>query len=154
MEAAISTDIRITSPAFGQEGMIPEKYTCDGQKINPPLIISNIPAGTRSLALIVDDPDAPQGTFTHWLVWNIEPIEMIEEDCIPGIEGINSSGKKGYTGPCPPSGMHHYHFKVYALNEKLSLNTEAVKEMLLEAMKGHILGTGQLIGVYSRVGES
>jgi len=152
METIVSTDIQVSSPAFGNLEEIPEKYTCDADNINPPLIISNLPSGTRSLALIMDDPDAIRGTFVHWLAWNIPPTESIPEGLSKATEGTNSSEKKGYMGPCPPSGTHHYHFKVYALDQTLSLEAGAVEEMLTAAMEHHILGTGVLIGLYTREG--
>jgi Raf kinase inhibitor-like YbhB/YbcL family protein len=99
--------LTIGSPVFANKGFLPAKYTCDGTNINPPLTIENIPDGTKSLALIVDDPDAPAGTFDHWIVWNIRPKEMILENTTPGTEGKNSFGKKHYNGPCPPAGNAH-----------------------------------------------
>src|ERR1051326_390288 len=120
--AVETTKLTIGSTAFVSNGFIPEKYTCDGQNINPPIAIKNIPSGTKSLAVIVEDPDAPGGTFVHWIIWNLKPQETIfEESSANGIEGKNSFGYKKYDGPCPPSGTHHYHFKVYALDTLLSL---------------------------------
>jgi hypothetical protein len=130
--------------------MIPSKYTCDGDNINPPLTIKNIPKQTKSLALIVDDPDAPSGTFDHWITWNIPPVETIGENSAPGSHGRNGSGRNGYMGPCPPSGTHHYHFKVYALDTKLTLQEGANKKQLENAMKGYILAMGELIGLYKK----
>ena len=111
----------ISSPAFENEGIIPSKYTCDGEDINPPLEVDNIPEGTKTLAIIVEDPDAPKGTFDHWIIWNIPPERLIEEDRVPGMRGKNSAGKTGYYGPCPPSGYHRYYFKVFALDNSLDL---------------------------------
>lgn len=151
MEPIIINNIKVSSPVFGGEKPIREKYTCDGQKVNPPLKITNIPVGTQSLAIILDDPDPLSQTFVHWVVWAIVPGETIDEDSVPGVEGTNSSEQIGYVAPCPPGGTtHHYHFKVYALDTKITLESGAVKEMLLEAMNGHILGSGELIGLYGR----
>ena len=111
-----------------------------------------MPEETRSLALIVDDPDAPGGTFVHWVVWNIPPKNKIEEDSIPGRQGTNSFNKKDYGGPCPPSGMHRYFFKVYALDTKLDQPEGAGKQDVEKAMAGHVLAYGELIGLYSRGG--
>jgi Raf kinase inhibitor-like YbhB/YbcL family protein len=140
----------VESPDFNQNGHIPLQYTCDGENINPPVNISNIPEGTKTLALILEDPDAPNGTFTHWLLWNIYPGDPITEKTSLGTSGINSFGKTGYGGPCPPSGTHRYYFKVYALDRELSIVAGEDKNSLLEAMEGHILATGELVGRYSR----
>lgn len=149
--ATITTSaLKISSPSFEHEEFIPAEYTCDGKEVNPPITVKNIPEGTKSLTLVVDDPDAPKGTFHHWLIWNIEPSEVIDENSAPGTEGKNSSGKNGYKGPCPPFGTHHYHFKVYALDEKLDLESGADKTMLDEYMKDHILASGELIGLYRK----
>jgi len=142
--------LRMTSPAFENKGSIPSKYTCDGRDVNPPLKIEDIPKETQSLVLIVDDPDAPAGTFDHWIVWNIPPTERIEENSVPGTEGLNDLRKYSYGGPCPPSGTHRYFFKVYALDTKLSLNPNSRKRDLEKAMTGHILAKGELIGLYRR----
>ena len=143
-------ELIITSPAFENEGVIPSKYTCDGENVNPRLNIDGLPEGTESLVLIVDDPDAPMGTWDHWTVWNIPPSERIEEDSVPGTEGLNDFGKHSYGGPCPPSGTHRYFFKVYALDTKLNLNGSSRKKDVEKAMKGHILAKGELIGLYKR----
>ena len=124
-ERGVPMKITVTSSAFKEGGMIPSKYTCDGDEISPPLDWSDVPAATKSLALISDDPDAP-------------------------IQGINSSHRTGYGGPCPPSGVHRYFFKVYALDVKLSLGPGAAKKDLEKAMSGHVLGEGQLMGRYKR----
>jgi Raf kinase inhibitor-like YbhB/YbcL family protein len=142
--------LKIMSSAFKYNERIPAKYTCDGIDVNPPLKFRNIPNGTKSLALIVDDPDAPMGTWIHWIVWNITPAEEIDEDTVPGIEGINDFNKNSYGGPCPPSGIHRYFFKIYALNAMLDLNSNARKRDLEEAMKGKIISEGELIGLYGR----
>jgi Raf kinase inhibitor-like YbhB/YbcL family protein len=143
-------ELSITSPAFENNGFIPMRYTCDGEDVNPPLKISGIPGGTQSLVLIVDDPDAPMGTWDHWVVWNIKPSEKIEENSVPGTEGLNSFNKHSYGGPCPPSGMHRYYFKVYALDTKLNLNPNSRKKDVEKAMEGHVLAKGEIIGRYRR----
>ena len=142
--------LTVYSTVFSHKGHIPSEYTCDGKDINPPLEVENIPGGTKSLALIMEDPDAPRGTFDHWLVWNISPNEAIAENINPGISGTNDFGKTGYGGPCPPSGVHRYFFKVYALDTKLELLAGADKKTLFEAMNGHILSEGEIMGLYQR----
>jgi Raf kinase inhibitor-like YbhB/YbcL family protein len=142
--------LEVRSTVFAHNGHIPAEYTCEGRDINPPIEVSNIPEGTKTLALVVDDPDAPKGVFDHWLVWNISPNEAISEGTAPGINGINGFGKTGYGGPCPPSGTHRYFFKVYALNTALSLETGADKKALYDAMEGHILAEGELMGLYQK----
>ena len=116
-------ELIVTSPAFKQEGDIPIKYTCDGEGINPPLQIENLPNETVTLAIIVEDPDAPNGIFDHWLVWSIDPVPTIAENRIIGINGKNSAGKNGYSGPCPPNGVHRYMFFVFALDSDIDLPT-------------------------------
>jgi len=140
----------VSSPAFVQHDYIPKKYTCDGANINPPLVLDKIPKNTKSMVLIVDDPDAPIQTWTHWLVWNIPPTRKIKEQSIPGIEGITDFRLQRYSGPCPPSGLHHYHFKVYALDSLIYLNPRATKRDVEKAMSPHILAFGELIGLYER----
>lgn len=145
--------MEISSPAFENNSQIPSKYTCDGQDINPPLEIKNIPERTQSLVLIVDDPDAPMGTFLHWLVFNINPdASIIDENSIPqgGIQGRNDFGKENYGGPCPPSGTHRYFFKIFALDKKLDLKAGAKLKEVEKAMEGHILDKAELIGIYQR----
>ncbi len=145
------TDLIVKSPAFKNNQMIPSKYTCDGQEINPPLTIEDIPPETESLALVLEDPDAPRGTFDHWIVWNIAPTGKIEENSVPGVVGLNSSGEPEYNSMCPPSGTHRYFFKVYALDTKLNLKPWLTRKKELEkAMQGHILAKGELIGLYRR----
>jgi hypothetical protein len=116
-----SDPIAVSSPAFGNNGTIPAMYTCDGENINPELILADLPENTESLVLIVDDPDAPTGTFTHWTVWDIEPTDTIAENNIPGTQGFNDFGITDYSGPCPPSGTHRYFFRIYSLNTTLGL---------------------------------
>jgi hypothetical protein len=143
-------EIVITSPVFENKGFIPSKYTCDGANVNPPLSIEAAPEGTKSLVLIVDDPDAPMGTWDHWVVWNISPAKKIEENSVPGTEGLNSFNKHSYGGPCPPSGTHRYFFKVYALDTKLELKTNSRKKDVENAIKGHTLAKGEIVGLYKR----
>jgi Raf kinase inhibitor-like YbhB/YbcL family protein len=145
--------LKITSPVFKHNDRIPPKYTCDGADINPPLLVENVPAGTQSLSLIVDDPDAPRGIWVHWVVWNIAPdTKEIKEHTVPSgaQQGINDFRKNSYGGPCPPSGTHRYFFKLYALNAKLNIDRNANKASLEKAMSGHILGQAELIGLYAR----
>ncbi len=145
--------MRLTSSAFENNQFIPAKYTCDGEDINPPLLISDVPEGTKSLVLIVDDPDAPMGTWDHWVVWNINPsTEKIEEGQTPegAVEGMNDFQKHPYGGPCPPSGIHHYHFKLYALDKILDIDASSRKEDVEKAMEGSILAQSELIGLYQR----
>lgn len=148
----------LTSSAFSNNGMIPSQYTCDGKDISPPLRWNNPPAKTKSFALINDDPDAPMGTWVHWVIWNIpasaielkENVEKIGELAGGAKQGMTDFGRVGYGGPCPPSGTHRYFFKLYALDSLLNLAAGARKEELLKAMKGHILAEAQLIGLYKR----
>ena len=140
----------VTSPAFENNGFIPSKYTCDGDNINPVLLIKDAPEATQSLALIVDDPDAPMGTWDHWIVWNISPTEKIEENSVPGTEGLNSSRRHSYGGPCPPFGTHRYFFKVYALDTRLAIEPNSKKKDVEKAMEGHILAKGEIVGLYKR----
>ena len=142
--------MKLTSPEFKHNELIPKKCTPVGDDINPALVIEDIPAGTKSLALIVDDPDAPRGTWVHWVVYDIPVVTRINEDSIPGTQGMNDFGKKDYGGPCPPSGTHRYFFKIYALDKELGLGGKVGKEALENAMKGHILDKAELIGTYKR----
>ena len=142
--------LKLSSPAFNNEGEIPSKYTCDGEGINPALHIENIPEDTKTLALIVEDPDAPHGVFDHWIVWNINTVARIEEQSNPGTSGDNSAGKSGYHPPCPPVGSHRYYFYVFALNVTLDLLAGAGKKELQAAMEGHIIAKGSLMGRYER----
>ena len=145
--------MKISSTAFAHNGQIPKKYTCDGSDINPPLKFEEVPANARSLALIVDDPDAPMGTWVHWVVWNIAPkTAEIKENSVPkgSIQGVNDFRKHAYGGPCPPSGTHRYFFKLYALDMPLNMSASAGKTALESSMKGHILAEAQLLGLYER----
>jgi Raf kinase inhibitor-like YbhB/YbcL family protein len=152
MESNATGSLKISSTAFDHEGVIPSKYTCEGEEVNPPLQIDQIPAGAKTLAIIVEDPDAPNGTFDHWLVWNIPPTKLIGGDVTPGICGKNGGGKTGYYGPCPPSGFHRYYFHVYALDAEIDLEGGADKTALQQAMQGHILAEGVLMGRYQKHG--
>jgi len=142
--------MKITSPEFENGGFIPKKFTCEGQDFNPALIIEGLPEDTKSLALIMDDPDAPMGTWVHWVVFDMPVVSRIEEDSIPGKLGITNSGRRDYHGPCPPSGTHHYFFKIYALDTVLNLNEGISKGALEKAMQPHILDKAQIIGLYKR----
>jgi len=147
----VSTEMKLSSDAFENNGMIPSEYTCDGDDISPVLRISNIPPKTVSLALIMEDPDAPMGTFVHWVAWNISPdIETIGKGESLKNEGVSSFGSTGYGGPCPPSGTHRYFFKLYALDMILEINSNIKKTDLEKAISGHILEKTELIGKYSR----
>ena len=142
--------LSVESPAFENNKLIPAKYTCDGDDVNPPLVIEGIPEEAKTLALIVDDPDAPMGTWDHWIMWNIPPTGKIEENMVPGTEGLNTYGRHAYGGPCPPYGTHRYFFKVYALDTKLTLNPDSKKKDVEKAMESHILAKGELVGLYRR----
>ena len=144
-------DLSVKSPAFESGKPIPKKYSCDGQDINPPLTIEGTPKEAKTLVLVVDDPDAPSGTFDHWVVWNI-PVSTskINENTVPGKEGMNSARQPGYMGPCPPSGTHRYFFKAYALDTELSLGIASKKKDVEKAIQGHIIAKGELMGLYSR----
>jgi len=151
--AAGGGKMKITTTAFQQGGNIPSKFTCDGADANPPLRFEGVPAEAKSLALIVDDADAPGGLFTHWLVWNIDPTTTtVEENSAPanGVQGKNDFGKSGYGGPCPPSGTHRYFFKIFALDRQLDLAAGSKRAQLDAQMRGHIIAQGELIGRYSR----
>lgn len=142
--------MKISSPEFAHNQLIPKKFTCEGEDVNPPLVIEDVPAKAKSLALIMDDPDAPLGTWVHWVVFNLPVISRIEENSIPGKQGITNSGSKEYHGPCPPSGTHRYYFKVYALDRMLDLKEGISKGVLEKTMQGHILAQAELIGLYKR----
>lgn len=151
-------EMKITSQAFEDEGMIPEKYTCDDINVSPPLAWSPGPEGTRTYALICDDPDAPMGTWVHWVLFDL-PVNVNElpegvppeRDLESGAkQGMNDFSKIGYGGPCPPGGTHRYFFKLYALDTEVDLEAGATKSDLLRAMEGHILAENQLMGKYQR----
>lgn len=152
-EVSAVGEIKISSKAFKHNGLIPSKYTCDGADVSPPLTIEGATETARSLALIVDDPDAPAGTWVHWVVWNASPsTKEIHEGSLPqGAQvGMNDFRTRRYGGPCPPSGTHRYFFKIYALDTILSLGPSTTKAALEKAMAGHITAQGELIGLYKR----
>ena len=144
--------MKITSSAFHEGANIPSKFTCDGSDTSPPLQIAGVPSEAKSLVLIVDDPDAPGGLFTHWLAWNIPPqTSSIAEGSAPkGVQGANDFGKSGYRGPCPPSGTHRYSFKIFALDRELELRSGAKRSQVDAAMKGHVIAQSELVGRYAR----
>ena len=156
---AAAQAIRLASPEFADGAAIPIKYTCDGKDVSPALQWSGLPAGTKSLALIADDPDAPGGTFVHWVLYDLPssaselPEGVAKVETLPNgaKQGTNGARSLGYRGPCPPQGNpHRYFFKLYALDAELGLPPGATKEDLLKAMEGHVLAEGQLMGTYQR----
>ena len=150
--------MKLTSSAFAEGAMIPVKYSCNGQDVSPPLAWADVPGGTKALALICDDPDAPAGTWVHWVAFNLPPDLTGLPEGVPaeknpktgGVQGTNSWRRIGYGGPCPPSGTHRYFFRLYALDNALSLSSNATAKDVQAAMKGHILAEAQLIGRYKR----
>jgi len=150
VEQIYHKSLHISSPAFEPGGNIPSRYTCEGEDINPPLEIKQIPAEAKSMVLIIEDPDAPMGTWLHWLVWNIPIVHYINENEVPGDQGLNDSGKIEYGGPCPPSGMHRYYFKVYALDDLLDIPEGSSRGEVEAAMQNHIIAYGQVMGVYQK----
>ncbi|CAN5433568.1 hypothetical protein BH11BAC1_BH11BAC1_02950 [soil metagenome] len=142
--------LTITSPDFHEGKMIPEKFTCEGANTSPAITITNIPKEAVSMVLIMDDPDAPNGGYDHWVVFNIEPGGNILENTVPGIQGANGIGEANYTGPCPPTGEHHYHFKVYALDMMLNLKSGAGKKSVIDNIAGHVIASGEIVGLYSK----
>ncbi|HEY2721823.1 MAG TPA: YbhB/YbcL family Raf kinase inhibitor-like protein [Chitinophagaceae bacterium] len=150
MEREKNDELRVRSIAFSHGGHIPAKYTCEGKNVNPPLEISGCPTETKSLALIVEDPDAPKGVYDHWVVWNIPPNDAIPEDSRPGVGGTNSFGNTDYAGPCPPSGSHRYFFRVYALDTELDIPSGSDKKVLQEAIKEHVVASGELMAHYQK----
>jgi len=150
METAQVVKILLTSPDFNAGEEIPAKHTCDGDNLSPALVLDNIPPEAKSLAIIMDDPDAPSGTWTHWLVWDIPPATEIEENYTGGTMGKNDFGSIGFQGPCPPIGTHRYFIRVYALDVLLGLAAGSTRDELLKAMEYHIIGAGELMGVYSQ----
>jgi Raf kinase inhibitor-like YbhB/YbcL family protein len=150
--AAGGATMKITSSAFHEGANIPSKFTCDGSDTSPPLQIEGVPSGAKSLVLIVDDPDAPSGLFTHWLVWNIPPQtgSIAEGNAPQGVQGANDFGKSGYRGPCPPPGTHRYSFKIFALDRELELRSGAKRSQVDAAMKGHVIAQGELVGRYAK----
>jgi len=142
--------MHISSPEFNYNDYIPSRFTCDGINISPPLDIDHLPTGTKCLAIIVDDPDAPIRPWVHWLAWNIPATQHIKEDCLLKEQGINDFRDHKYGGPCPPYGTHRYFFKVYALDRRLDLPARSSKNELEKAMTGHVIGFGELMGRYRR----
>jgi Raf kinase inhibitor-like YbhB/YbcL family protein len=142
--------MKLTSPAFEQNTLIPKKYTCEGENINPALLVTDIPKNAASLALIMDDPDAPAGTFVHWVVYDMPLAEKIDENSVPGVQGVNGRGADRYAGPCPPSGKHRYYFRLYALDKVLALRKGANRNELERAMKNHVLDKSELMGLYQK----
>jgi Raf kinase inhibitor-like YbhB/YbcL family protein len=150
LEAPLTMEL---TSVFADGEPIPAVYTCDGDESSPPLRIEGIPEDARSLILVVDDPDAPGGTFDHWVAYDIEPVGEIPEDVGEiGVSGRNSAGELGYVGPCPPSGIHRYFFRVYALDTRLGLEEGATKSQVLDAARDHVLAEATLMGTYSRDG--
>jgi Raf kinase inhibitor-like YbhB/YbcL family protein len=153
-----SVTVHLTSAVFGNNTSIPDKYTCNGVSISPPLSWTVGPEGTKSYALIVNDPDAPRGVFNHWVIFNIPAAVYGLDENTPknatvegvGVQGVNGARNTGYTGPCPPSGTHHYIFTLYVLDTLLDTAPNSAKEQVLNAMEGHVLATSVLVGLYSK----
>ena len=150
MKAVNFKPLKITSTAFAEGSVIPAKYTCDGENVSPPIDVGSIPEQTKCLAVIVDDPDAPIRPWLHWMAWDIQTTKHIKEGRIMEAEGKYDFGENKYSGPCPISGIHKYYFKVYALDAVLNLPVDTTKKELEKAMSEHILGFGELTGVYKR----
>jgi len=143
----------LQSPFFSHQSSIPPEFTCDGLDVSPALMIDGVPEGTKSLVLIVEDPDAPRGTWDHWILFNIDPsVRRIEKGGVPSgsVEATNDFGRNYYGGPCPPSGTHHYFFKLYALDAMLDMPGSARKKDIEQAMEGRVLDKTELIGLYAR----
>ena len=152
-EGDFPLEMSLTSPGFQDGCSIPEKYTSEGEDLSPPLVWSGLPDGTKSLALIVDDPDAPLGTWVHWVVFNLPPNleELPEAASLPGVQGLNNFKTNRYGGPCPPSGsQHRYFFRLHALDSTLNLDSSADKKDLIQAVDGHILDQSEIMGAFSR----
>lgn len=145
-------NMKLSSSAFGNKEVVPVEYTCDGDDVSPPLTFADVPNNAKSLAFIVDDPDAPMGTWVHWLVWNVPPnvTGFSKGENIIFLQGKNDFGKLEYGGPCPPSGTHRYYFKLYALDTMLDLQPGTSKKQLEKAMTGHIIEEAKLMRTYSR----
>jgi Raf kinase inhibitor-like YbhB/YbcL family protein len=149
--ATAQSKLTVTSSSFPANGNIPAKYTCQGQQVSPPLQVTGIPSGAKSLALILHDPDAGPKGFTHWVVYNLPTNGKISEDFKGAEQALNGAKRAGYIGMCPPSGVHHYHFMVYALDKDLTLDKSKTDKAALEkAMAGHILAQGDLVGLYEK----
>ncbi|HWF43135.1 MAG TPA: YbhB/YbcL family Raf kinase inhibitor-like protein [Candidatus Kapabacteria bacterium] len=157
--AVMSQTISVTSTAFQNESNIPRRFSCQGDNISPAISWSDVPNGTKSFALVLEDPDAPSGTFIHWVIWNIPASEkglaenIPQQDSLPNgaRQGTNGGNKIGYSGPCPPAGnAHRYYFRLYALDTNLDLPGNTTRDKLMSAIEGHILGEGELMGRYQR----
>lgn len=150
--ALAQSPLRVTSNAFAPNGSIPTRYTCEGADVSPPLSWSQVPQGTQSIAILMDDPDAPKGTVTHWILTNIPPETSALRAGTPPPEGaiatMNDIGNRGYAGPCPPSGRHRYRFQVFALDTRIP--RPASRAELLSAIEGHVLAQGELVGTYQK----
>ncbi len=142
--------LTVSSPEFEDNGWIPRIYSCEGNGTNPPLKVRSVPAEAKSLVLILEDPDAPGGTFDHWVLWNIDTKGDITTDSQPGVSGLNSKGQIGYTPPCPPDGAHRYIFIVYALDKTLDLQQGSSKKQLLESIEASVIAKGILTGRYEK----
>lgn len=150
--------LKIESPAFAHGEFIPDKFTCTGDNVSPPLAWTDIPHGTKELVLIVDDPDAPSGTFVHWLVYHIRPVEIGLTEGLPGTEalpngthqGLNGSQQIGYMGPCPPHGTHRYYFHLYAIDRSLDLPPGARRDQVDQAIRDHVLEHAEFMGYYAK----
>ena len=148
--------MRVISPDFSEGGNIPERFTCDGQDVSPTLRIEGVPRAAKSLVLIADDPDARSGMFTHWLMWNLAPdlTEILATTPPAGaVQGVNDFGRNDYGGPCPPSGVHRYHFRLFALDTTLELPAKSKRKVLDAAIQGHTIAEATLMGRYARRGR-
>ena len=147
--------MELMSSAFKANGPIPVRYTCDGENINPPLLVNDVPLGTQSMVLLVEDPDAESGVWTHWLLWDVPfNTTVINEGTVPmgAIEGMTDFQRPGYGGPCPPSGMHRYFFTLYALDTTIDLPPDTDKQKLKEVIEEHVIDKAELVGTYQRSG--
>lgn len=147
---AAKVTLTISSPAFENEGHIPPRYTCDGDNVSPPLEVDGIPEKTKSLIVIIEDPDAPENIFDHWVAWNLPPVKTIPEGTRDGMVGKNTMGENKYIGPCPPSGTHRYFFKVYAIDRLLEVNEDTDKKNVEQEIVSHILAYGEMMGLYKK----
>jgi Raf kinase inhibitor-like YbhB/YbcL family protein len=150
MSAGAVAALNVSSKAIESHKFIPVRYTCEGENISPPLDIAGIPEQSRSLVLIVEDPDAIGATWLHWMVFNIPPVNHLDEDDIPGEQAVNDFGQCNYGGPCPPSGTHRYYFKVYALDEVLPMSEGVSRTEVMEAMEDHVLAYGEIVCLYRK----
>ena len=142
--------MKLSSPEFEHNSLIPQKFTCQGKRINPGLIIEGVPENAKSLALIMDDPDAPGGDFVHWVLYDIPVTNNINENTVPGKQGLNSLNRLGYVSPCPPTGAHRYFFKIYALDKMLNYDEGLSKAELEKEISSHLLDKAELIGLYQK----